>query len=247
MHRAGWVRGLWLVRARIAVLLASIAMVATAAVSISAAAGPADIGTIDIATTDSTGSTGSTDSMIAATATAGESRAGARPAVPDVRRVPARQSALSSRQPTPRGLRVPSVALDAPLDATGVREDGLMQIPDDGDRVGWYRYGPRPGSGIGSVVLAGHVDTSQGPGAMAALREVPLRAEVEVMMSDGTTASYEVIGRETVPKDDLASDDIFDRDGPERLILITCGGPWQTSESSYRDNVVVVATPVDRR
>ena len=95
-------------------------------------------------------------------------------------------------------------------------------------------------------MLAGHVDTAEGLGAMAALREVSLGARVEVEMSDGSLITYEVMGRETIAKDELPSDDIFDRSGPARLTLITCGGPWRASESSYRDNVVVVATPVNQ-
>lgn len=75
-----------------------------------------------------------------------------------------------------------------------MRDDGLMDIPDDGDRAGWYRYGPAPGSGAGSVVIAGHVDTKEGFGAMAALREVPLGSVVEVEMSEGDLNATEPSG-----------------------------------------------------
>lgn len=166
-------------------------------------------------------------------------------AVPPASRSQAALARGGTRKSVPMRLLVDDVELDAPLDPTGVREDGLMEIPDDGDRAGWYQYGPSPGAGSGSVVLAGHVDTSEGLGAMAALRDVDLGAVVSVEMSDGTSQRYEIIGRETVEKDDLPTDEIFDRGGPERLTLITCGGPWRSEASSYRDNVVVVATPID--
>jgi len=166
-------------------------------------------------------------------------------AVSDESRSQASVSSKGGDGTVPIRLRVGDVDLDAPLDATGVRDDGLMEIPDDGDRAGWYRYGPAPGSGAGSVVLAGHVDTNEGLGAMAALREVDLGAVVTVEMADGSSASYEIVGRETVAKDDLPTAEIFDRIGPERLTMITCGGPWRSEASSYRDNVVVVATPLD--
>ncbi len=94
-------------------------------------------------------------------------------------------------------------------------------------------------------MLAGHVDSKEGLGAMAALREVDLGALVTVDMADGTTATYEIIGRETISKDELPTAEIFDRSGPERLTLITCGGPWRAEASSYRDKVVVVAMPVE--
>lgn len=125
-----------------------------------------------------------------------------------------------------------------------MRADGLMQIPDDGSRVGWYRNGPAAGAAVGSVVLAGHVDTAEGLAVTTSLRAVPLESRVEAELADGSVLAYEVVGRRTVPKDDLPLDELFDRDGPARLTLITCGGPWRPEASSYRDNVVVVARPL---
>lgn len=63
----------------------------------------------------------------------------------------------ASEQPAPAILAVPSLGIEARVDPVGVRNDGQMAIPDDVDRVGWYRFGPVPGSD-GSAVLAGHVD-----------------------------------------------------------------------------------------
>jgi len=167
--------------------------------------------------------------------------------VPDVTRQKADVASSREPMPPPARLRIPSVDLSAPVKPTGVRKDGLMQIPDDGDRVGWYRYGAAPQSGSGSVVLAGHVDTDEGLGVMAALADVKKGARVDVELADGTVARYTVIGRRTVSKKMLPADTIFERGGPERLTLITCGGPWRSEQDSYRDNVVVVATPAGQR
>ncbi len=236
------------------VLLVSVFLVAAAGFGIVSAGQPDDIGTTDMAKTTQAATTAEAapkndvpteKASPAPYSVDDETRAAAAPAVPSNPRSLASASRAGSQVSVPVRLRVEDVALDAPLDATGVRDDGLMQIPDDGDRAGWYRYGPAPGVGKGSVVLAGHVDTKEGPGAMAALRDVDLGALVSVDMADGTKATYEIIGRETIAKDDLPTAEIFDRSGPERLTLITCGGPWRSEASSYRDNVVVVATPVD--
>lgn len=150
---------------------------------------------------------------------------------------PGRDAAGTEPAPSRTGAsrRVPEIAR---------RPAGLMQIPDDGSRVGWYRHGPAAGAAVGSVVLAGHVDTDEGLGVMAALREVPLESRVEVELADGSVLAYEVVGRRTVPADDLPLDELFDRDGPARLTLITCGGPWRPEAASHRDNVVVVALPL---
>ena len=42
----------------------------------------------------------------------------------------------------------------------GVSDDGQMQLPTGSEVMGWYRFGPAPGSPTGgSVVLAGHLDS----------------------------------------------------------------------------------------
>jgi hypothetical protein len=47
-----------------------------------------------------------------------------------------------------------------------------------------------------------------------------------------------------VLKEQLPLADVFDRSGAPRLVLITCGGQFDYTASSYSDNIVVVATPV---
>ncbi|MGB3185127.1 MAG: class F sortase [Ornithinimicrobium sp.] len=234
MHRARW----------LVVLVVCLVAVVTAGFTILSTGQPQDVGSIEVAGTESTED--ATEQTAAANSEDDGERAGAAPAVPEVNRSSARAGEVVQAE-MPVRIRVADVDLDAPVDATGVAADGLMEIPDDGDRTGWYRYGSSPGGGQGSVVIAGHVDTKAGLGAMAALREVPLKTVVQVEMSDGEVREYEIVGRETVPKNDLPTETIFDREGPERLTLITCGGPWRDSESSYRDNVVVVATPLGSR
>ena len=119
-----------------------------------------------------------------------------------------------------------------------------MALPADVDRVGWYRFGPAPGAD-GSAVIAGHVDDrDQGLGAMAPLREATVGEEVQVDDSAGTTTRWRVLSRELIQKQMLPLDRLFARDGPPRLTLITCGGPFLPEFGSYRDNVVVVAERV---
>jgi sortase (surface protein transpeptidase) len=143
----------------------------------------------------------------------------------------------------PARLAVPGLGVDAPLDPVGVRADGQLDLPEDVDRVGWYRFGPTPGA-AGSAVLAGHVDSAaQGLGALAALREAAPGDEVQVTDAAGGVTRWRVVGRELIEKRALPLDTLFARTGPPRLVLITCGGPFLADLGSYRDNVVVVAEP----
>jgi hypothetical protein len=143
----------------------------------------------------------------------------------------------------PRRLAAPRLGVDAPVDPVGVRADGQMALPEDVERVGWYRFGPAPGA-AGSAVIAGHVDDrEQGLGALAPLREAVVGDELLVTDDAGTTTRWRLVSREVISKQALPLERLFRRDGPARLTLITCGGPFLPEYGSYRDNVVVVAEP----
>ncbi len=143
----------------------------------------------------------------------------------------------------PVRLELPARGVDAAIDAVGVTADGQMALPGAVDRVGWYRFGPVPGA-PGSAVVAGHVDdVGQGLGEMAGLREAAPGDEVLVTDAAGAVTRWVVAGRELLDKQALPVDVLFRRDGPPRLTLVTCGGPFLPETGGYRDNVVVVAEP----
>jgi hypothetical protein len=145
----------------------------------------------------------------------------------------------------PVRLAVPGLDIDAPLDPVGVEPDGAMTLPDDVDRAGWYRFGPAPGAATGTAVLAGHVDDQdQGLGALAPLRAVEPGTEVLVTDAAGAGTRWRVVSRELVDKQAVPLAELFRRTGPPLLVLLTCGGPYDEAQRSYRDNVVVVAEPV---
>ncbi|WP_432495612.1 class F sortase [Kineococcus auxinigenes] len=144
----------------------------------------------------------------------------------------------------PVALRVPDLGIDARVVDVGVTADGAMQVPGDGDLVGWYRFGPVPG-GPGSAVLAGHVDTArEGPGALHPLAGAGQGQVVEVVLADGAVRRFAVTARRQVAKADLPVAQLFDRSGGPRLVLLTCGGRFDAERGRYEDNVVVVAEPV---
>jgi sortase (surface protein transpeptidase) len=161
------------------------------------------------------------------------------------RGIAAGPAAATATTSSPARLRVPALGVDAPVDAIGVTERGDLVIPDAVDRVGWYRFGPAPGAPAGSVVVAGHVDSArQGRGALFDLRSVEVGARIDLVTESGRTFRYRVTGRETIAKRRLPTERLFDREGAPRLVVITCGGPFDRATSSYRDNLVVAADPV---
>lgn len=151
----------------------------------------------------------------------------------------------------PTRVRVDSVGIDAAVDPTGVLPDGTVVIPRDAYRVGWYRYGPAPGSRGGSAVLVGHVDSrTQGPGALYSLRNVQVGDRVVVTVDERAgqrrDIAYRVVARELMEKQRLPFAELFARSGPTRLTLITCGGAYVPDQGGYQENLVVTAVPIDR-
>jgi sortase (surface protein transpeptidase) len=142
-------------------------------------------------------------------------------------------------------VRFPALGVDAEVVPVGVTRAGAVRIPRDARRVGWYRFGPRPGGSVGSVVLVAHVDSrTQGRGAFYRLREADAGDRVVVASDGGPRWTYRVVARELFDKRALPLEDLFRRDGREVLTLITCGGPYLADAGGYQDNVVVSAVPV---
>ncbi|MGY1723948.1 class F sortase [Blastococcus sp. SYSU DS0533] len=143
----------------------------------------------------------------------------------------------------PVRIEAPALGVTAPVEPVGTAGDGQMALPEDVARVGWYRFGPEPGE-AGNAVIAGHVDDrEQGPGALFPLRTADPGEELTVTDAAGESTRWRVVSREVIEKDVLPLEEIFRRDGPPRLVVITCGGPFLPEFRSYRDNVVVVAEP----
>jgi LPXTG-site transpeptidase (sortase) family protein len=144
----------------------------------------------------------------------------------------------------PARIRLPSLDVDAAVVAVGVDERGEMAVPEDIRETGWYRFGPAPGSVTGSSVVSGHVDDRvQGRGAFYRLVDLAVGDPVIVTTTAGVELDYRVSTVRRIPKTALPVDELFARDGPPHLTLVTCGGVFDRASGNYRDNVVVTASP----
>ena len=160
--------------------------------------------------------------------------------------VPVRPADDASTPPPPAPARLVVADLDVDMVVIGVgtEADGTMALPASGTEAGWYRFGSAPTSPSGTTVLASHVDTrAEGLGPFARLREAQVGAAVTVTDEDGTVHSYTVSAVDRIAKTDVPLDEVFDRSGPPRLVLLTCGGAWDESIGHYEDNVIVTAVP----
>jgi Sortase domain len=144
---------------------------------------------------------------------------------------------------TPTRVRVPAIGVDSRLVRLGVDDDGALVPPEDFARAGWFTGGPAPGE-TGPAVIAGHVDSYQGPAVFFRLAELEEGDEVLVDRADGTAARFTVTAVDRYPKDEFPTDQVYGPTPRPELRLITCGGDFDPDARSYRDNVVVSAAIV---
>jgi hypothetical protein len=185
--------------------------------------------------------------LLATTGLAGACRGSAEPspAAPTTRPPAVAADAFRSARTYPAAsdpvrLRVPALDLDSPLQRLGHRADGSIAVPKRPDVAGWYKDGPRPGQ-PGPAVILGHVDSRDGPGVFVHLARLTAGAVIHVDRADGSTASFEVTQVERVPKVRFPTDAVYAPTLQSTLRLVTCGGTFDHTRGSYRDNVIVFA------
>lgn len=155
------------------------------------------------------------------------------------------QKSTTSSRPT--RVRVPQLGVNARVAQAGIDlRKGELAVPADIRRAGWWRDGAAPGDDNGATLIAGHVDSAKrGPGAFFALKRAKAGQRVQVTTADGRTRTYRITSVRKVLKDRLPAS-IFSLKGRERLVLVTCGGPFDRSIGHYKDNIIVTAVPVAR-
>lgn len=141
----------------------------------------------------------------------------------------------------PVRVAIPAIGVDAPVVPLGLGPGGELVPPAGVVETGWWRAGPEPGE-QGAAVIAGHVDSRQGPAVFHRLRELGAGDRVEVVRADGSRVAFAVERVERHPKQAFPTDAVYAAtDGPT-LRLVTCGGAFDRSTGHYVDNVIVFAT-----
>lgn len=143
----------------------------------------------------------------------------------------------------PARLRIPAIGVNAPVVPVGVAADGTLGIPAGPAVVGWWAGGSSPGRTSGATVLVGHVDSAaRGPGALFRLQQLRPGSVVTVT-AGGRTWRYVVRAVRAYDKARLPAAAVFGQQVTPRLVIITCGGPFDAATGHYLDNIVVYAVP----
>ena len=152
-------------------------------------------------------------------------------------------AATPARVSSPYRLRSPGLEIDAAIVAVEVDNDGVLGIPADPLEVGWWSEGPVPGTGLGTSIIAGHVNTAaRGPGALAQVDQLAPGDEI-VVEGWGEPRRFEVETVQEYDKSELP-ESAFDQRVTGRLVIVSCSD-LDEETGQYRDNLIVYAAPVD--
>lgn len=140
----------------------------------------------------------------------------------------------------PVSLQVPQIGLNTALVPLGQAANGEMDVPggQPGDPGGWYKYSPTPGQ-LGPAVILGHVNNLASPeGLFYRLHEMKPGEQFSVTRTDHTVAVFRVDKLALVKKATFPTLAVYGNTNRAEIRLITCGG-FDPATGEYTENTVV--------
>ncbi|WP_166786800.1 class F sortase [Jeotgalibacillus salarius] len=139
---------------------------------------------------------------------------------------------------TPSRIQIPSLDIDTGVIPVGLLENGEMEVPEETDVTGWYNRGVQPGE-TGNSVIAGHVDSKEGPAIFFYLKDIEPGEEIIVTDENGVELTFEVKTKESYPTDESPIEKIFGPSDKRNLNIITCTGTFDRDQHLYPDRLVI--------
>ncbi|HEY4456380.1 MAG TPA: class F sortase [Pseudonocardiaceae bacterium] len=155
---------------------------------------------------------------------------------------PSTTTELSLPKSVPVSLEIPKISARSNLLSLGLAADGTVALPPVTTpmQASWFNGSPAPGE-IGPSVIFGHVDGDKQAGIFFRLHELTKGDLVLVKRADGRTATFQVTQIEETSKNTFPTGEVYGNTSDAELRLITCGGSFDSSAHSYRDNIIVFA------
>ena len=153
---------------------------------------------------------------------------------------------LGLAESRPVRLEIDAIGVSAGFVDLGVANDGTLEVPEDGARVGWFTGGHTPGAS-GVAVIAGHVTWDDAPSVFFRLGDLRPDDRVRVTRADGSTAIFAVQRIARFPKTQFPTEAVYSPVDRPVLRLITCGGTFDEATGHYVDNVIVWAKLIGTR
>lgn len=173
------------------------------------------------------------------------------PAVRSALGFPASGAGLQAAKPGPKDRRVarpvsliiPAIGVRTPLVHLGLTAQGTLQVPSSTATAGWYVRSPRPGQ-IGSSIIAGHIDSLNGPAVFYRLHLLRRGDLVYVRRANHSLAVFRVYSVRRYAKTLFPTSRVYGPTPDPELHLITCGGAFDRTTESYLSNIVVYTSQV---
>jgi len=140
----------------------------------------------------------------------------------------------------PLTLEMPTIGVATSLIRLELGPDGNLDPPGDFGVAGWWTGGSAPGD-AGPAVIVGHVDTYRDAAVFYKLRQLTPGDAVVVRRSDGSAVRFVVEALRQFAKDSFPTDAVYGPTAEPTLRLITCGGSFDRTTRTYRDNIVAFA------
>ena len=138
----------------------------------------------------------------------------------------------------PVSVDIPSVGIrSSHIVELGIGRDGVLEAPTSFATPGWYAAGPTPGE-LGPFVIAGHVDSRNGPAVFYRIGALHKGSQVMVKRADGTTARFTIDDVGRYRKTDFPTERVYGNVTRAEIRLITCGGAFDHTTGHYVDNIV---------
>lgn len=142
----------------------------------------------------------------------------------------------------PTHLWIPSIGVDAAVEAVGLKADGSVGTPSSFNTTAWYDGGPKAGA-PGNAIIDGHVNNAlTTAGVFEHLDQLQVGDTVTVGDGKGKTAVFQVSSEQLYGIDDAPLGEIFTATGTPQLVLITCNGAWDSGKKEYDKRLVIYAT-----
>ena len=156
---------------------------------------------------------------------------------PEANKITRKVSQRSVSTLPPLSLEIPSQAIKARITMRAeIDADGLLTAPANPRQLGWWN------ASAGMLVLDGHVGFDHIPGTLVNIDQLESGDQLVVQGAAHLSIRYRVVQTTLIPKGGLPSI-YFSQKYNGWIMLITCGGSFNTSTGHYRSNVVTLAQP----
>jgi LPXTG-site transpeptidase (sortase) family protein len=158
---------------------------------------------------------------------------------------------VTKPEPTPKAVAAPvrlvieSLGVDASVIEMGVDDQGVPEVPLNGQDVAWYSFSSPPGAGS-NAVFAGHINWEGAIGVFGEVNKLQAGDTIRLISKDKHEYTYEVFANFPVDPYDDDSLKVMSPTPTDTVTLITCGGTWVPDPSerfggSYTNRTIVQA------